>query len=78
MLTEDLADMRINQKQNIESDKLRTERNLKVYLKKILKVYLNQAFQSMNGLNMSLKCYMAPFHLADLCCHRNKTPKFPS
>lgn len=32
----------------------------------------------MNGLNMSLKCYMAPFHLANLCCYRNKTPKFPS
>ena len=37
VLTEDSADMRINQKQNIESHKLRTERNLKVYLKKNIK-----------------------------------------
>ena len=78
MLTEDSADMRINQKQNIESDKLRTERNLKVYLKKIQKVYLKQAFQSMNGLNVSLKCCMVPFHFADLGCDRSKAPKFPS
>lgn len=40
VLTEDSADMRINQKQNIESHKLRTERNLKVYLKKKYKKFI--------------------------------------